>query len=157
MITFLVKILTEKNTIYLSLILTIIVAPFMRYFPFLGFSFTGYFKYPLLDYAVVCIFLFILSLFTSYLFLKSKSSLINSLKLTQFLAALLACFFLFVITKIDWTFYHRWSPYKAVIYKEYLTYFLALIPFAAILSYFYVNKSIKVGINYVCVVAIGLL
>ena len=151
------RILAEKNIIYISLILTIIAAPFLRYFPFLGFSFTGYFKYPLLDYAIVCIFLFILSLTTTYLLLKSKSSFINSLKLTQFLSALLACFFLFVITKVDWTYYHKWAPYKAAIYKEYLTYFLALIPFAAILSYFYLNKSIKVRINYFCIAAIGLL
>jgi len=156
-ILFVVRTIPEKNTIYLSLILTIIVAPFVRYFPFLGFSFTGYFKIPLLDYAVACIFLFILSFITSYLLLKSKSSIVGSLKFTQFLAALLACIFLFVAVKVDWTFYHYWAPYKAKIYKEYLTYFLALIPFGATYSYFYLNKEKKTLVNYACIAGIALL
>ena len=149
--------LLERNIVYINLFFAIIASPFLNYFP-KYFSFTVYLNYPLLDYAIACSFLFILGLAISCLLLKSKSSFLSSSKLTQCLSALCVCLFLFlVIYQIDWTFYHKWQPYKAVIYKEIATYLLALIPFGAILSYSYLNKSTKKSLNYACIAALILL
>ena len=149
--------LLERNIIYINLFFAIIASPFLNYFP-KYFSFTVYLNYPLLDYAIACSFLFILGLAISCLLLKSKSSFLSSSKLTQCLSALCVCLFLFlVIYQIDWTFYHKWQPYKAVIYKEITTYLLALILFGAILSYSYLNKSTKKSLNYACIAALILL
>ena len=149
--------LLERNIVYINLFFAIIASSFLNHFP-KYFSFTQYFGYPLLNYAIGCFFLFILGLAISHLLLKSKSSFLSSSKLTQCLSALYVGFFLFlVVYQIDWTFYHKWQPYKAVIYKEITTYFLALIPFGAILSYSYLSKSRKKSLNYACAVALILL
>ena len=149
--------LLERNIVYINLFFAIIASSFLNHFP-KYFSFTQYFGYPLLNYAIGCFFLFILGLAISHLLLKSKSSFLSSSKLTQYLSALYVGFFLFlVVYQIDWTFYHKWQPYKAVIYKEITTYFLALIPFGAILSYSYLSKSRKKSLNYACAVALILL
>ena len=147
----------ERNIVYVNLFFAIIIALLLERAP-KYFSFTSYFDFPLLDYLAACSFLFILGLAISHLLLKSKSSFLSSSKLTQCLSALYVGFFLFlVVYQIDWTFYHKWQPYKAVIYKEITTYFLALIPFGAILSYSYLSKSRKKSLNYACAVALILL
>ena len=149
--------LLERNIVYINLFFAIIATLLLNHFP-KYFNFTQYFGYPLLNYAIGCFFLFILGLAISHLLLKSKSSFLSSSKLTQYLSALYVGFFLFlVVYQIDWTFYHKWQPYKAVIYKEITTYFLALIPFGAILSYSYLSKSRKKSLNYACAVALILL
>ncbi|MBT4634053.1 hypothetical protein HOB96_01225 [bacterium] len=149
--------LLERNIIYINLFFAIIAALLLDRFP-KYFSFTTYFDFPLLDYLAACFFLFILGLAISYLLLKSGSSFLNSPNLAQPLSALCVCLFLFlVIYHIDWTFYHKWQPYKAVIYKEITTYLLALILFGAILSYSYLNKSTKKSLNYACIAALILL
>ena len=149
--------LLERNIVYVNLFFAIIAGLLLDHFP-KYFSFTGYFDFPLLDYLAACSFLFILGLAISHLLLKSKSSFLSSSKLTQCLSMLHVGFFLFlVVYQIDWTFYHKWQPYKAVIYKEITTYFLALIPFGAILSYSYLSKSRKKSLNYACAVALILL
>ena len=149
--------LLARNIVYINLFFAIITTLLLDHFP-KYFSFTSYFDFPLLDYLAACSFLFILGLAISHLLLKSKSSFLSSSKLTQCLSMLHVGFFLFlVVYQIDWTFYHKWQPYKAVIYKEITTYFLALIPFGAILSYSYLSKSRKKSLNYACAVALILL
>jgi hypothetical protein len=151
-----VRNLFERNIVYINLFFAIVAALLLDHFP-KYFSFTAFFGFPLVDYAVACFLLFMIGLAISHLLLKSESSFLSSSKLTQCLSALCVCLFLFLAIQIDWTFYHKWQPYKAVIYKEITTYLLALVPLGAILSYSYWNKGERKILDYACIMSIILL
>ena len=118
-----------------------------------------YIKSNVATYLIIYVFLFLISFIIPLTLLRVQNiNFLKSPKLSLFLSVLLICSLLFVIAKLDWTFYHKWDPIKTRIYMgDFTTSALALIPLAAIIIYSNLCNTLKSYVDKLCIFSLAFL